>query len=43
VNPIPTRTEALQRYLRLIVITDRRLAAPRSVEDIVAEALRAGP
>lgn len=41
-NPIPTRAEALQRHLRLIVITDRRLAAPRSVEDIVAEALRAG-
>ena len=41
-NPIPTRAEPLERYLRLIVITDRVLAAPRSVADIVAEALQAG-
>jgi thiamine-phosphate pyrophosphorylase len=32
----------LRRALRLIVITDRRLAAPRSVEDVVAEAIEAG-
>lgn len=41
-NAIPTRAEALERYLRLIVITDRVLAASRSVADIVAEALQAG-
>lgn len=32
----------LREALRLIVITDVRLAAPRSVEWVVAEALRAG-
>lgn len=41
-NPIPTRAEALKRQLRLIVITDRVLAAPRAVADVVAEALQAG-
>lgn len=42
VTAIPTRAEALERQLRLIVITDRVLAAPRSVADIIAEALQAG-
>jgi len=37
-----TNAEDLPRKLRLIVITDRRLAAPRSVEDVVEESLRAG-
>jgi thiamine-phosphate diphosphorylase len=32
----------LHERLRLIVITDRRLAAPRPVEQVVEEALRAG-
>lgn len=41
-NPIPTGVEALERKLRLIVITDRVLAAPRSVADVVAAALQAG-
>lgn len=41
-NPIPTRAEALKKQLRLIVITDRVLAAPRSVADVVAAALQAG-
>lgn len=41
-HPIPTRPETLERYLRLIVITDRLLAAPRSVPGIVAETLQAG-
>lgn len=35
-------TADLRRPLRLIVITDRRLAAPRSVEDVVEDALEAG-
>lgn len=34
--------DALARRLRLIVITDPGLAAPRSVVDVVAEALAAG-
>lgn len=32
----------LERYLRLIVITDRGLADPESVNDVVAQALHAG-
>lgn len=34
--------EELRRALRLVVITDRRLAAPRSVESVVCEVLEAG-
>jgi thiamine-phosphate diphosphorylase len=34
--------ERLRDALRLIVITDRRLAAPRSVEEVVEAGLRAG-
>jgi len=36
------RAENLRDSLRLIVITDRRLAAPRSVGEVVEEALQAG-
>jgi len=35
-------SDGLRRALRLIVITDRRLAAPRSIEYVVAAALEAG-
>lgn len=38
----PTSPGPLARCLRLIVITDRRLADPRDVTEIVAEALQAG-
>ncbi|HZD05339.1 MAG TPA: thiamine phosphate synthase [Longimicrobiales bacterium] len=34
--------EELRRALRLVVITDRRMAAPRSVENVVTEALEGG-
>jgi len=35
-------SDELRQALRLIVITDRRLAAPRSVESVVQEAITAG-
>jgi thiamine-phosphate pyrophosphorylase len=34
--------EGLSARLRLMVITDARVAAPRAIEEVVAEALRAG-
>lgn len=34
--------DELRQALRLIVITDRRLAAPRSIEYVVAQAIEAG-
>ena len=42
VTTMPTRHGALAHRLRLIVITDRGLADPRSVVDVVAQALHAG-
>jgi thiamine-phosphate pyrophosphorylase len=39
---VSMRAGELRKSLRLIVITDRQLAAPRLVEDVVEEALRAG-
>lgn len=39
---MPTSPGPLARCLRLIVITDRSLADPESVTDVVAQALRAG-
>jgi thiamine-phosphate pyrophosphorylase len=36
------RTVSLREALRLVVITDARIARPRSVEDVVAAALDAG-
>jgi thiamine-phosphate pyrophosphorylase len=41
-GPFPPRGEELARRLRLIVITDPKLALPRSVLDVAEEALRAG-
>ena len=39
---MPTQPGPLERRLRLIVITDRGLADPESVTDVVAQALHAG-
>lgn len=39
---MPTQPGPLERYLRLIVITDRGLANPGAVTDVVAQALHAG-
>ncbi len=39
---MPTQPGPLERRLRLIVITDRGLADPECVTDVVAEALHAG-
>ncbi|MDE2804614.1 MAG: thiamine phosphate synthase [Gemmatimonadota bacterium] len=39
---MPTQPRPLERYLRLIVITDRGLSDPRAVTDVVAQALHAG-
>lgn len=41
-EPPPRDPEALARMLRLIVITDRAMAAPRTVNDVVRQALEAG-
>lgn len=39
---MPMQPGALERYLRLIVITNRGLADPAGVADVVAQALHAG-
>lgn len=41
-NPQMSAPVPLSEALRLVVITDRRLAAPRPVEEVVARALEAG-
>ena len=41
-DPRADRSRTLAERLRLIVVTDTGLAAPRSVQDVVAEALQAG-
>ena len=41
-EPHDMSTDDLRHALRLIVITDEKSATPRSVEDVVREALRAG-
>lgn len=41
-GPSPPRGPELARRLRLIVITDAKLASPRTIEEVAEEALRAG-